>query len=199
MKTTLWTAIFATALVALPASAADKAKLIAYLDQSEKQFYALIADVNETQWKWSPAPGKWGVGECGEHMVKAEDLLFQSAAKAAASEPNPNWQEKTKGKTELLERVMPNRTGKATAPEPIVPTEHWSKEETIRRFKEVRARTRKFIETADMNLDERTLDHPFPIFNTLSAYQWLIYIPLHQIRHNGQLEDVKKLETYPSK
>ena len=92
---------------------------------------------------------------------------------------------------------MPNRTGKAVAPEAIVPSAKWTKEETIARFNEARARTRKFTETTNIALSEYTLEHPFPVFKTLNAYQWLIYIPLHHIRHNGQLEDVKKAEGYP--
>lgn len=178
-------------------TAEDRAKVIRYLDQSEKQFAELIADVNAEQWRWSPGPGKWSIGDCAEHIVLAEGLLFASVQKAIASPANPDWAEQTKGKTEFLERIMPNRTGKAVAPESIVPSSKWTKEETIARFKEARARTRKFTETTQIALAEHTLEHPFPVFKTLNAYQWLIYIPLHHIRHNGQLGDVKKAEGYP--
>ena len=137
------------------------------------------------------------VGECAEHIVLSEDLLFANVEKAIASPANPDWAVKTKGKTEFLEKVMPNRMGKATAPEAIVPTGTWTKEETIAKFDKARARTRKFTETTEVALMEHTEEHPFPIFNTLNAYQWLIYIPLHNIRHNGQLGDVKKADGYP--
>lgn len=193
--------IAAVALQAAPAdpklTPEDRAKVIRYLDQSEKQFKELIADVNAEQWNWHPAPGKWSVGECAEHIVLAEGLLFSSVKKAVASPPNPDWAEQTKGKTEFLERIMPNRTGKAVAPEAIVPSGKWTKDETIAKFDAARAITRKFIETTDVALAEHTLEHPFPVFKTLSAYQWLIYIPLHNIRHNGQLGDVKKADGYP--
>ena len=175
----------------------DRAKVLRYLDQSEQQFRELIADVTPEQWKWRPTPARWSVGECAEHIVLAEELLFASVEKAVASPPNPDWAEQTKGKTEFLEKIMPNRVGKATAPESIVPSGTWTKEETIARFEKARARTRKFTETTDVALMEHTLEHPFPVFKTLNAYQWLIYIPLHNIRHNGQLGDVKKAEGYP--
>ncbi len=178
-------------------TAEDRAKAIRYLDQSEKQFKELIADVNEEQWRWHPAPGRWSVGECAEHIVLAEKLLFASVQKAVASPVNPDWYEQTKGKTEFLERVMLSRAGKATAPEAIVPSGTWTKAETIERFDKARARTRQFIETTDVALLEHTEEHPFPVFKTLNAYQWFIYIPLHNIRHNGQLGDVKKAEGYP--
>ena len=175
----------------------DRAKIIRYLDQSEKQFKELIADVTPAQWHWRPAPEKWSVADCAEHIVLAEGLLFASVTKAVASPVNPNWAEQTKGKTEFLERIMPNRTGKAVAPEAIVPAGKWTKEETLAKFNEARAITRKFIETTTVALHEHTLEHPFPVFKTLNAYQWLIYIPLHNLRHNGQLADVKKADGYP--
>ena len=178
-------------------STEDRAKVIRYLDQSEKQFRELIADVNDEQWKWHPAPGKWSVGEVAEHIVLAEGLLMQSAQKAIANPPDPEWQTKTKGKTEFLEKVMVSRMGKATAPEDIVPSGKWTKAETIQRFTEARAKTRQFIETTEVPLFEHTLEHPFKVFSWLNAYQWTIYIPLHHIRHNGQLGDVKKAEGYP--
>lgn len=178
-------------------TAEDRAKVLHYLDQSEQQFKESIADVNAEQWKWRPAPGKWSVGECAEHIVLSEELLFANVQKAIDSPPNPEWAAQTKGKTEFLERVMPNRVGKATAPEAIVPSGTWTKEETIARFDKARARTHKFAETTQVALMEHTVVHPFPIFNTLNAYQWLIYIPLHNIRHNGQLADVKKADGYP--
>ena len=189
--------LFAAALPDPKPTAEDRAKVIRYLDQSEKQFKELIADVNDEQWKWRSAPGKWTIGEVAEHIVLAEGLLFASVQKAIASKPNPDWFEQTKGKTEFLERIMPNRMGKAVAPESIVPEGKWSKAETITRFNEVRAITRKFTETTEVALLEYTVEHPFPVFKTLNGYQWLIYIPLHHIRHNGQLGDVKKAEGYP--
>ena len=200
MKRILFMMTLATAAFSAPdprLTAEDRAKVIRYLDQSEKQLKELIADVTPEQWHWRPAPEKWSVADCAEHIVLAEGLLFASVQKAIAAPPNPDWAEQTKGKTEFLERIMPNRTGKAVAPEVIVPAGKWTREETIAKFNETRARTRKFIETTDVALYEHTLEHPFPVFKTLNAYQWLIYIPLHNIRHNGQLGDVKKAEGYP--
>jgi hypothetical protein len=35
------------------------------------------------------------------------------------------------------------------------------------------------------------------VFNTLNAYQWLIYIPLHNFRHNRQIEEVMANPNFP--
>ena len=116
--------------------------------------------------------------------------------KALGSPTNPDWEKKTAGKTEFLERVMVDRSHKATAPEAIRPR-GLSKEEVMRRFKEARAQTIRFARETEAPLREHTAEHPFPVFNTLNAYQWLIYIPLHNLRHNQQIAEVKANPQYP--
>jgi hypothetical protein len=39
--------------------------------------------------------------------------------------------------------------------------------------------------------------HPFPVFRTLNAYQWLLLIAHHLKRHNRQIEEVKATPGYP--
>jgi hypothetical protein len=95
--------------------------------------------------------------------------------------------------------VLAGRKGRAQAPESIVPTGKLSREELIKKFKDARAKTLKFTEETKVALKAQTLDHPFPVFGTLNAYQWLIYIPLHNIRHNKQIEEVKASPNFPKK
>ena len=64
-------------------------------------------------------------------------------------------------------------------------------------LKDGRAKSLKFIETTDLPLKAHTLDHPFPVFGTLNAYQWLIYIPLHNMRHDQQIAEVKASPGFP--
>jgi len=114
-----------------------------------------------------------------------------------ANPTNPDWEAKTAGKTEFIERVMPDRSHKAQAPEPLQPHDKWTQEEAIARYKEVRARTLKFINDTDAPLESHTSNHPAPVFGTLNAYQWLIYIPLHNMRHNQQIAEVKNSPGFP--
>lgn len=180
-------------------SSEERAKVKKYLAESEAELMKAIEKLSEAQWKFKPAPDKWSVGEVAEHIVLAEGLLFAMVEKAVADKPNPEWETKTKGKTEFLERILVNRTGKAQAPEQIVPSGKLSRDEVIAKFKEVRARTNKFVSTFDQPLKDHTADHPFPVFGTLNGYQWLIYVPLHNIRHNQQINEVKAHKDFPSK
>jgi hypothetical protein len=178
-------------------TAEDRTKVIKYLDESRKEFLAAIDGVTEEQWKWKPAPERWSVGETAEHIVLAEALLFGNVQKAIASPPNPAWEEKTKGKTEFIEKVMAPRLGKATAPEPIVPSGKMTQSQVRETFLKQREEIEKFARETQVALKEYTVEHPFAVFNTLNAYQWLIYGPLHTERHDKQIAEVKATPGYP--
>jgi hypothetical protein len=191
-------------LMCLPLCATDahmtpeeRTKVINWLEESRKEFLAAIDGVTAEQWKWKPAPERWSVGETAEHIVLAEAALFGNVQKAVASPANPAWEEKTKGKTEFIVQVMAPRLGKATAPEPIVPTGKMTQAEVRETFEKQRLEIVKFATTTEAALKEHTVEHPFPVFGTLNAYQWLIYAPLHTMRHDKQIAEVKATPGYP--
>ena len=178
-------------------TAAERTQVLNWLDESHKEFFASIDGVSDAQWKWKPAPERWSVGETAEHIVLAEAMLFDFAQKAMASPPNPAWEDQTKGKAEFIIRVMPSRQGKAIAPEPIVPRYGLTRAQIKERFEQQRIAILKFATDPQLALKEHTADHPFPVFGTLNAYQWLIYVPLHTIRHDKQIAEVKATPGYP--
>ena len=178
-------------------TAEDRAKVIKLLNESQKQTFDLMEGLSEEQLKFKPAPEKWSVLEVAEHISLAEGAMFGAVEGALAAKENPEWETKTKGKTEFLERVLPNRTMKAKAPESIVPSGKLTRDEVVAKLKESRAKTLKFAEETKLPLKSHTMDHPFPAIGTLNAYQWLTLIPLHNIRHNKQIEEVKADPNFP--
>jgi hypothetical protein len=180
-------------------SVQERAQLVQFLKDGQKEFLAAVSGLSDEQWKWKPAPERWSVGECAEHIVLAEGMLWAKMQEALHNPASADWEKQTAGKTELLLRVMAPRMGKAQAPEDIVPSGKMPRAEIMKQFAEERARTLKFAETSDVALKEYIAPHPFPIFNPLSAYQWILYIPLHQMRHDKQIEEVKATAGFPAK
>jgi hypothetical protein len=194
--------ILLSLLSSVPVRAADarmtpeeRAKVLKWMDESRKEFLAAIDGLTEQQWKWKPAPERWSVGEVAEHIVLAEALLFGAVQKAISSPANTAWEEKTKGKGETIEAVMAPRLGKAQAPEPIVPKGDMSPAQVKERFEKQRVEMVKFATETDVPLKQYTLDNPF--FGTLNGYHWLIYAPLHTMRHDKQIAEVKATAGYP--
>jgi hypothetical protein len=183
-------------------SDAERAEMLEMLDSSARDFLALIEKATDEQWRWKPKPDRWSIGECAEHIILSERMLFQTALDALKTPADPEWATKTAGKAEFIKKVMPNRNpggaGGASAPQEIRPTEGLSRDEVVRRFNESRAEIRKFVVDLDAPAKEHIVVHPFPVFGALNAYDWLIYVPLHTVRHSRQIVEVQQTAGYPA-
>lgn len=177
-------------------TAEQRAYIVHMLKESASQYFFSIDDVHQRQWEWKPAPDRWSVGQTAEHIVQAEAVIFARLQHAIQSPANRDWEKATLGKAAMLERVMLDRTQKAVAP-PSTQPQGIAKEEAVRRFNDLRAVVIRFAEETRLPLDEHAADHPFPAFSSLSAYQWLMLVPLHQMRHQQQIAEIKATPGYP--
>ena len=175
----------------------ERFQMVEWLEQSHKEFLSCIEGLSEEQWNWKPAQERWSVGQTAEHIVLGEALLFDAVHRALAAPFNPDWEELTRGKTAFIVRVMPVRRGTAQAPEPIVPRHGSSAEQVRARFEEQRVAIRQFALECGLPLKGHTALHPMPIFGDLNAHQWLIYVPLHSMRHVKQIAELKATPGYP--
>jgi hypothetical protein len=177
----------------------ERAKVIKLLKDSQQETLEALEKLSDEQLKFKAAPEKWSILEVAEHIMLAEGLLFGAVERALANQPNSEWETKTKGKTEFIEKAIVSRERRVQAPESIVPSGKLSRADLIAKYKEARAKTLKFAEETQLPVKSHTLDHPFPVFGTLNAYQWLIYVPLHNMRHNQQIAEVKANPNFPKK
>lgn len=175
----------------------ERAHIVKLLLDSQKEYIEGLEKLSNAQWSYKPSPLKWSVGEVAEHIVLTEIALFSNIERALSQKANPDWETKTEGKSAFIERVVPSRSNRAQAPIEVRPTGKLTRDEVINRYKEVRTRVLEFARTTDLPLKAHTVEHPFRVFNTLSAYDWLIYIPTHNIRHNQQMAEVKATAGYP--
>jgi hypothetical protein len=169
---------------------AERAYVRGLLQDSENEFLRLTAGLTESQWSWKAGPGCWSVQQIAEHVVLGEKAMLAKIAEALAGPPDADWEERDTRKTKFLGRVLPDRSRKATAPASLEPRCHWTRAETLDRYQQGRARTLQLIDQADQPMKDRSAKHPFPVFDMLNAYQWLLYIPLHNARHNQQIAEV---------
>ena len=198
MRPLLLLTFCAVAHAADPAlSAEERTKLLNLLNESRDQLYKSIEGLSPAQWTFQSSPDRWSVGLTVEHIMRSEVLLFQKAEEALNNPPNSDWEKKTAGKTEFLEKMMPTRQGKAVSPLESRPEGKMSREEILAQFKALRAKSIAFAMQVDKPLKAYTSEHPFPVFNTLNAYQWLLYIPWHNQRHIKQIEEVKAQPGFP--
>ncbi len=181
----------------------EHAELLKLLDESRDLLMSRITGLTDEQWNFKQKEDRWSVAECVEHIVKSDRALLEYAKAAIEAGEDKDWAEKTKGKTDFIRRVMPNRqpggAGGAQAPMEIRPTENWSRAKAIQEFYTMHGEVVGYCETIDKPLKQFTKEHPFPVFGWLNAHDWIIYVPLHTIRHTKQLIEVQEDPNYPKK
>jgi SOS-response transcriptional repressor LexA len=170
----------------------ERAHIIRLLHDSANEFLDFVTPLPDAQWTCPAGSECWSVQQIAEHIVLGEQIMLTKIAEALANPASEDWEEQDARKTRFLNRVLPDRSHKAIAPAPLEPRHGWTRHEAITRYKEGRARTLRFVEELDQPLKNHTAEHPFPVFGKLNAYQWLLYIPLHNSRHNQQIAEAIK-------
>jgi hypothetical protein len=200
-------ALAAVALcLAAPASAqtapqlteADRAAVVKHLTSARDQVLAEAAKLTDAQWTFKSAPDRWSVGEVVTHLTLAESFLFDLQQKQQKAAPASTDQlAAVKGKEEMLRKVIPDRTKKAQAPEPLQPNAKaklGGQAETIAAFRERRTKTIDYAAKTKDDLRNRVGDSPL---GPLDGYQWLVFIAAHSERHLAQIKEVKADPKFP--
>jgi hypothetical protein len=181
--------------VAEEISAQDRAKLVQYLTGARDQVLAEAA-LSDAQWSFKPGPDRWSVGEVVEHLALAESLIFDLQQKMVAG-PAATAEQRAaaQGKDEMMLKVIPDRTQKATAPEPLQPAKRLgSRADVLAAFEERRGKTIAYASKTTDDLRGRVGDSPL---GPLDGYQWLLFIGAHTERHLGQIREVKAHADFP--
>jgi hypothetical protein len=72
-----------------------------------------------------------------------------------------------------------------------------TRDQVLARFKTARAKTIQFAETTQLPLREHITAGPLPAMDPLNGYHLILYIALHNLRHNQQIAEVKATPGYP--
>jgi uncharacterized damage-inducible protein DinB len=164
---------------------AERQKAAAYLDETRDKLLRATRNLSPTQLRYKPAPDRWSVAECLEHLTMVETFVLgniQNTVKEAAGSP------KTDNTDEALVQIVENRTVKANAPERIVPTGRIAHDQLLAEFAAARKRTSEFLATTNAPL--RQYAFPHPRFGQVDCYQWILLVAGHGDRHRQQIEEV---------
>jgi hypothetical protein len=178
------------------ATPADKEKALVYLETSKKGVLAATKGLSEAQWNFKPAPDKWSVAECMEHIAAAEDYIRGLITEKVMAAPAAPDRDIAKIDAGIMANV-PDRSNKVQAPEPIRPTNRYgSPEASIKHFVESRAATEEFVKDTS-GLRAHAIDSPAG--GKWDAYEFVLLIAAHSERHTKQIEEVKANPNFPVK
>lgn len=172
----------------------DKAALIKELQRTESRLLEAVSGLSEAQWNYKPAPDRWSIAECTEHITAAEPMIRKMIADATTA-PLSDEAKKTAVKDEMIKKGLVDRSQKFKAPEPLIPTNRYGNAAAaLEAFKKERAETVKLASDA---ADLRANGSKHFIFGDLDAYGWFLFLSGHAERHTLQIEEVKASEGFP--
>lgn len=176
----------------------ERAALVEYLTTIRDQVLAESAKLTEAQWNFKTSPERWSVGEVVQHLALAEPFIFDLQQKTVSGSPATAEQlAATKGKDDMIRKVIPDRTKKAQAPEPLQPGKAQNlggQAAVVAAFQERRTKTIEYASKTKDDLRARVADSPL---GPLDGYQWLLFMAAHSERHLAQLREVKADPKFP--
>jgi len=173
---------------------AEKERALQYLESTKKGVLEATKGLSEAQWNFKPAPDRWSVAQVTEHIAAAEDLLrtliTDTVMKAPAGEPGRD----VKKTDEAVLTMVPDRTHKAQAPEPLQPSNRYgSPADALKHFTESRATTEALLNSST-GLRDHVSDSPL---GKLDGYEFILFIAAHSERHTKQINEVKADANFP--
>ena len=202
MKRALWGILVGAALAwgsattaqAQELTQADKDRAMQYLESTKKKVAEATAGLSDAQWNFKSAPDRWSVAQVVEHIAAAEDLLRGMVIEKVMKAPADPARD-VKKTDEAVLAMIPDRSHKAQAPEPLVPTNRYgSPAGSLKHFMETRATTEDFLKNTP---DLRAHAEDSPLGMKLDAYEWVLFIAAHSDRHTKQILEVKADPNFP--
>lgn len=173
---------------------ADRDKALQYLESTKKGVLDSVKGLSPAQLNYKPAPDRWSIAECLEHIASAEDFLRGLVTEKVMKSPAVPDRDVAKLDEGVMKNV-PDRTNKVQAPEPLKPVDKYgSPEGSKKHFFESRATTEEFLKnTPDLRQHAMAGKAGIP----WDGYEWILLIAAHSERHTKQIEEVKATPGFP--
>ena len=166
--------------------AAERQQILELLEKGRTALLAAVGGLSELDASRIPAPGKWSILGCVEHLGISEDYLFAQIASAPISDTpvlNPDREAKMMARgTDRTRRMESPTEGHPRGAFPTLVA-------AVAHFLASRQRTVDFVRSNPSDLRSRMTWHP--ILKQANCHEMLISICVHTLRHVKQIEEVK--------
>jgi hypothetical protein len=178
---------------------AERKQLTDYLKSSRDLVLTSVKGLSEEQMNFKAAPEKWSVREVVQHLALAENFLFDMIQNQVMKSPEITAEKRAEvaGAETKIMQLVPDRSKKVSAPEPIVPSDSRVPGDAVATFKTRRNNTIKFIKDTKEDLRGHFLEGPG--LGAADGWQWFFLIAAHSVRHDKQIEEVKANPNFPKK
>jgi hypothetical protein len=175
----------------------ERQRAAAELQASRKVLLDAIRGLSPAQWNFKPAPGRWSVAECAEHIAVTEDFYYDLVANQLARSPAaPEKKSEAAGKDSLVLNTMADRGSKRVTGESLEPKGRWKAPEAFAtHFNPRHDRLIDYVNSTSDSLRDRFRAHR--AVGLIDGYQWILLASGHVRRHTAQIEEVKADPGFP--
>ncbi|HEY7212549.1 MAG TPA: DinB family protein [Bryobacteraceae bacterium] len=174
---------------------ADRDRALQYLESTKKNILEATAGLSQAQWNFKPTPDRWSIAQVMEHIAASEDFIREKLLKDKVMIAPPGKPGRdVRQIDQAVVTMIPDRTHKAQAPEPLVPTNRFgSPNGSLKHFVESRAATEQFLRTAT-GLRDHVMNGPV---GRMDGYEFILFIAAHSERHTKQINELKADPNFP--
>jgi uncharacterized damage-inducible protein DinB len=184
-------------IAAVPLTEADRKALATELQASHQEVVETVKTLSPGQLAFKPAPDRWSVAECLEHISNTEVALFGYIVNKVLATPAATGEAKQKaaGKDDAVMKMVTDRTARFQAPAEIQPSgKYATREAALQAFDDGRKKTLEFVKTTQQDLRGHVLKGAA---GEMDGYQWLLYLSGHTRRHLAQIKEVMASPGFP--
>lgn len=173
-------------------------RLLQELTASDARAAALVKPLTPEQLNWKPAPEKWSVGQCLEHLAITNEVYLGPIADALAGPPSGTVDEITPGwfgRWFIRNYIAPSaQTRRARAPRTITPVLSRVEPAILERFLHGNREVRELIPRAGgYDVNRLRFKNPFIPLLRFTVGTGFEIISKHEHRHLLQAERVAAL------
>ena len=173
---------------------AERKFAVDHLNQTRTDLIASVKGLSEAQLNFKPAPDRWSVLECVQHIAITSPAIF-GFAQSALKTPNDSGF-KSSFTDEQFIKMMEDRSHKVQTAEQFKPVHSPYKtlDETLEAFNRGRDSVITYVQTTKDDLRGHIAVMPF---GKADAYQVILMVSAHTNRHTQQLNEVKADPNFP--
>jgi hypothetical protein len=173
----------------------EREQALRYLAETRAGVIEAVKGLSEAQFNFKPAPDRWSVAECLEHIAIVENAVLSGVRVRLEKAPAPSADRDVKQIDALILAKVPDRSTKIQAPPPLAPTGRWTPAAALEHFFAGREQTVNWLKS-DTDLRGHSVDHP--VLGPLDGYEWILAAAGHSERHTKQILEVKADPNFPA-
>jgi hypothetical protein len=167
-------------------NANERKQILALLEDSRAALLSSLDGVSDERARRIPAPGRWSILGCVEHLAVSEDYFFAQILNATPSDPPLiNLVREAKMLARGADRSRKMESPPEGQPSGAFPT----LAAALNHFLLSRSRSIEFVRTNQEDLRAKIAWHP--ILKQANCHEMLLSMGLHVQRHVKQIEEIK--------